>query len=63
MIKRKGEGTRKGPYNLQTIITFIANGAITSETILWKQGMAAWQKADTFDELRALLQATPPPLP
>jgi len=57
------QGTRKGPYDLQTIISFLSNGAITSETLLWKHGMVAWQKADTFDELRALLLATPPPLP
>jgi membrane protease subunit (stomatin/prohibitin family) len=55
--------TKSGPYNLQTIINNIQAGKVTAETLLWKQGMASWEKCESFAEFRQLLQATPPPLP
>jgi hypothetical protein len=56
-------GARTGPFDLRTIIGQIQAGAVTRETLLWKQGMTAWGKADSFGEFAAALQATPPPLP
>ena len=41
-----------------------ASGAITPETLVWKQGMAAWTPASQVDELSPLFaSAAPPPLP
>ncbi len=56
-------GTKTGPFDRQTIGTQISSGTIQRETLLWKQGMTNWEKADTFSELKPLFQATPPPLP
>ena len=56
-------GTRTGPFDQQAIIGSIQAGSVTGETLLWKQGMAGWEKADSFAEFKLLLEATPPPLP
>ena len=41
----------------------IRGGAITRDTLVWKQGMAAWVAAESVPELAALFGAVPPPLP
>jgi membrane protease subunit (stomatin/prohibitin family) len=56
-------GTKTGPFDQQAIIASIQAGSVTGETLLWKKGMAGWEKAATFDELKMPLAATPPPLP
>jgi len=56
-------GTRTGPFDLSVVLGRIGGGTITKNTLLWKQGMAAWEKAETFTELHTAFQATPPPLP
>jgi len=56
-------GARTGPFDLHTIIGYIQAGPVTGETLLWKQGMAGWEKAETFGELKTALQTAPPPLP
>jgi len=56
-------GHKTGPFNERTISEQISSGAITGETLLWKQGMASWEKAGNFSEFKSALQTTPPPLP
>jgi membrane protease subunit (stomatin/prohibitin family) len=57
------DGTKTGPFDQQAIIISIQAGSVTGETLLWKHGMAGWEKVSTFSEFRILLQTTPPPLP
>jgi hypothetical protein len=40
-----------------------SSGDLTPETLVWKQGMAAWAPAAQVDELSPLFAAAPPPLP
>ncbi len=56
-------GTKTGPFDIQTINNNIHAGTVTGETLLWKQGMAGWEKAASFAEFKAAFQSTPPPLP
>jgi membrane protease subunit (stomatin/prohibitin family) len=56
-------GNRIGPFDKQTIVGQITSGVVTGETLLWKQGMTEWEKADSFCEFKSALQITPPPLP
>ncbi len=56
-------GKKAGPFDQRTIIGHIQAGSVTGESLLWKQGMAAWEKADSFGEFKTALQTTPPPLP
>ena len=52
-----------GPFDKDAIIGYIKKGAITKETLMWKQGMAGWNAAELFTEFEPVLQTTPPPLP
>lgn len=56
-------GCKTGPFDLNTIIGRIKDGSVTRESLLWKQGMADWGKAETFSEFKPSFMATPPPLP
>lgn len=56
-------GRKAGPFDRKTISAYIARGAITRETLLWKEGLDNWQAAALFPELAPFLTATPPPLP
>lgn len=56
-------GTKRGPFDLHTITGYIQTGTVTRETLLWKQGMSSWEKADSFGELKTALETTPPALP
>ncbi len=49
-----------GPYNMETIKSYIASGKINSDTLVWKQGMGDWEKAQNVLELSALF---PPSVP
>lgn len=56
-------GTKSGPFDFQTMVGYIRAGRVTNGTLLWKQGMTAWRKAESFGEFAPSLQKTPPPLP
>jgi membrane protease subunit (stomatin/prohibitin family) len=56
-------GKQAGPFDRTAIIGYITKGAITKETLMWKEGMAEWKGAALFGEFEALFRTTPPPLP
>ncbi len=56
-------GKHAGPFDKDAIISYINKGAITKETLMWKQGMEGWNAAGLFTEFETVLDATPPPLP
>jgi hypothetical protein len=41
----------------------IQNGTFKRDSKVWKNGMANWMDAGSVDELGALFQNEPPPLP
>jgi membrane protease subunit (stomatin/prohibitin family) len=55
-------GTKTGPFDQQSVSAEISAGTVTRETLVWKQGMPNWEKADSFGEFKPLFQVTPPPL-
>ena len=55
-------GQQVGPLDAAALSAQIQQGKITRETLLWKQGMAAWSPAKEVPELSGLFSA-PPPLP
>lgn len=57
------KGAQKGPFDRDTILDQIRTGAITRDTLLWKQGMPGWEKAETINELKTALHTMSPPLP
>lgn len=57
-------GEKKGPVSEEELCELFRTGALTSEALVWKKGMTAWQAASTVEVL-SLAQAEdgPPPLP
>lgn len=57
-------GSQSGPYNMQQLQQLVAQGQLTQQTYVWKQGMANWELAGNVAELANLfIQSTPPPQP
>jgi membrane protease subunit (stomatin/prohibitin family) len=56
-------GQQQGPYPVATLQNMAAQGSITRDTLVWKQGMATWSKAGEVGELSQLFGPVPPPIP
>ena len=57
------KGKKAGPFTRDAILAYIDKGAVTGETLMWKEGMKTWQTAESFAEFEAELKKVPPPLP
>lgn len=53
-------GARQGPVNDELVKSLIEEGKISHGTMVWKEGMANWMRADQTD-LRGILSTTPVP--
>ncbi len=53
------DGKQEGPFPETDIRAFIAAGRVTAETLVWSEGMTAWQRAGDFSSL--FTTAPPPP--
>ena len=53
-------GNATGPYDISTLTTMALSGTFTKESLVWKQGMAEWAKAETVSELNTVFAAVPP---
>jgi len=56
-------GQQAGPFDMNALGQKVASGEITRETLVWKNGMAAWTAAGQVQELSGLFGQVPPPLP
>lgn len=56
-------GQAMGPFNLATLTQMAAAGTFTKDSLVWKQGMAEWVKANAVEELKGLLSNVMPPVP
>jgi hypothetical protein len=56
-------GQQTGPFDMATIQSRIQSGAISKDTLVWKAGMASWEKAGDVGEISPLFGQAPPPLP
>jgi len=56
-------GAQSGPFSIDEFKAQISSGAVTRETLVWKEGMSNWAAAETQPELASLFGATPPPVP
>ncbi len=55
-------GAQAGPYDLNSILSFVQNGKITADTLIWKQGMPNWSKLMLLPEFSKMFNC-PPPIP
>lgn len=56
------DGQQVGPLNQEQMKSYVSQGKLTKETLVWKQGMANWIKAGEVSELSSIFGAVPPPL-
>ncbi len=54
---------QQGPFNLEQLKTLISNKQLTQDTLVWKEGMQQWDKAEGLPELNQLFKSSPPPPP
>ena len=52
-----------GETELEAIKKLVADGKVNRTTLVWRDGMASWQEAESQAELKGLFQGSPPPLP
>ena len=63
-------GQQIGPFTMPQLTQLVQNGQLTQQSLVWKQGMAGWEKAGNVAELASLFAppmpeagATPPQMP
>ena len=56
-------GQQQGPFDLNSVCAYIAQGQIKPDTLAWKQGMPAWAAISSLPEFADKFGAAPPPLP
>jgi membrane protease subunit (stomatin/prohibitin family) len=56
-------GQQSGPFDLPALQHMVQSGQLTCNSLVWKQGMAAWDAAGKVAEMADLLAAVPPPVP
>lgn len=56
-------GAQTGPFTLDQLKGEIANGNLTSASLVWKAGMENWKTANEVDDIKILFNNTPPPIP
>lgn len=56
-------GQASGPFDLATLTNMAAGGTFTKESLVWKQGMAEWTKAEAVSDLSSVFGAGMPPIP
>lgn len=53
-------GQTAGPYTFDVLKQMMSVAQITSDTLVWKQGMIEWTQAKNVDELKGLFMEIPP---
>lgn len=53
-------GQPTGPFDLPALSRMISNGELTRDSLVWKSGMASWEKAYEVAEIRPLFPGMPP---
>lgn len=60
-IVENGQAT--GPFTLIALTQMATVGTFTKDSLVWKQGMSEWIKANSIDELKTMFNNTIPPIP
>ncbi len=57
------DGAQTGPFTIAELKQKIASKGFTADSLVWMEGMTAWEKAAARDDLKNLFGAIPPPIP
>ena len=53
-------GQAQGPFSVDVLTQMKQTGQLTKDTLVWKQGMANWEKAGVVEQLKELFVDMPP---
>ncbi len=53
-------GQAVGPFDMTSLAQMAANGQLSEDSLVWKNGMAQWEKVTAVDELKELFDTMPP---
>ncbi len=53
------DGKPTGPFDIAKLTEMVASGELLPDSLVWKQGMETWEKANTVEDLKGLF---PPPI-
>ena len=56
-------GQQAGPFNWNQLQQLVQQGQLTTQSYVWKQGMANWEFAGNVQELAPLFQNAMPKMP
>ncbi len=56
-------GAQQGPFDVTMLARHASAGALTRDTLVWRDGMAGWTPAGQVPDLTRIFAAVPPPLP
>ena len=56
-------GQATGPFDIAVLAQMATAGQFTSDSLVWKSGLAQWEKAGAVDELKNLFANVMPPIP
>lgn len=56
-------GQAAGSYDMTSLKQMAENGQFTADSLVWKAGMAEWEKACSVDDLKSLFDNKMPPIP
>lgn len=62
------DGKQEGPYDDEQFARLVEYGMVNTDTLVWQEGMAQWQKAGTVENLQRFFSSTdrnstPPSIP
>lgn len=57
------DGKPTGPYDMAVLAQMAVSGQITSDSLVWQNGMEKWAKAGAVDELKKMFETAIPPIP
>ena len=56
-------GQAAGPFDIAALKQMVVAGQLIADSLVWKAGMAQWEKAGMVDELKCLFNNAIPPIP
>lgn len=57
------DGAQTGPFTIADLKQKAASKSFTPDSLVWMEGMTAWEKASSREDLKDLFDTVPPPIP
>lgn len=56
-------GNKAGPFDMSVLLQMTQSNQLTCDSLVWKQGMSAWEAAGQVSELAGIFATAVPPIP